>query len=59
MQITVSGRTLFGVALVYYGDPLQWTVIAQANALTDPWLSGVVTLEIPTLPQQAMVSNGG
>lgn len=47
-KITVAGGTLFAVAAQQLGDATQWIVIAQANGLTDPMLSGVVTLIIPS-----------
>jgi len=46
-SVTVAGGTLFAVALLYLGDATQWDVIAVANQLGDPWLSGLVTLRIP------------
>jgi hypothetical protein len=45
--VTVSGGNLFDVAAKQYGDPTAWTVIAQANGLADPQLTGIVTLIIP------------
>jgi nucleoid-associated protein YgaU len=46
-SVTVSGGTLFRVALDQYGDATQWWRIAAANGLSDPVLTGVVTLSIP------------
>lgn len=45
--ITVAGGDLYRLALKYYGDATQWWRIAKANGLSDPMLSGVVTLTIP------------
>lgn len=45
--ITVAGGNLFRIAAQYLGDATQWLRIAQANNLSDPMLSGVVTLNIP------------
>lgn len=45
--ITVAGGNLFAIADQEYGDPLDWTAIAGANGLTDPFLTGPVTLVIP------------
>lgn len=45
--ITVVGGNLYQLAAQYYGDALQWTVIAQANNLTDPEITGLQTLLIP------------
>jgi nucleoid-associated protein YgaU len=46
-QITVAGGNLFQIAAQQLGDATQWIRIAQANGLSDPQLSGVVTLTIP------------
>lgn len=48
--VTVSGGTLYQVSADEYGDPTLWNTIAQANGLTDPVLSGLVTLKIPPKP---------
>jgi hypothetical protein len=45
--LTVCGGTLFDIACRYLGDAAQWQVLAAANLIDDPWLSGVVTLVIP------------
>lgn len=52
-SITVVGGTLFRVAADELGDATQWIRIAQANGLSDPMLSGVVTLRIPPRDSQA------
>jgi hypothetical protein len=46
--VTVSTGNLYAVAAQFYGDPLQWTVIADANGLIDPELIGIQNLIIPT-----------
>lgn len=46
-SITVAGGTLFHVAADVYGDATLWTILARANGLRDPLLTGVVTLVIP------------
>ena len=56
-QVTVSNTTLFRVAEHELGDALQWTRIAQLNGLTDPWIVGFVTLNLP--PVDPAASNGG
>lgn len=53
--ITVAGGNLFQIAAQQYGDAMAWTGIAKANGLTDPFLTGTVTLYIPALPD----SSGG
>ena len=45
--ITVAGGNLFDLAAKHLGDATQWNRIAEASGLTDPMLSGVVTLTIP------------
>jgi nucleoid-associated protein YgaU len=46
-SLTVCGGTLFDIACRILGDAAQWQVLAEANAIDDPWLTGVVTLVIP------------
>ncbi|WP_293857192.1 LysM peptidoglycan-binding domain-containing protein [uncultured Alsobacter sp.] len=55
--ITVTGGTLFAIAAQYLGDATQWNRIARLNGLTDPFLTGTVTLRIP--PANANAGNGG
>lgn len=45
--ITVAGGNLFRVAAEELGDATQWLRIAQVNGLSDPMLSGLLTLMIP------------
>ena len=45
--IQVAGGNLFRIAMTYLGDATQWIRIAQLNAITDPMLSGPVSLRIP------------
>lgn len=49
--VTLSGGNLYQVASEQYGDASMWTSIAAANELTDPQLSGIQTLTIPSSPQ--------
>lgn len=49
-SVTLSGGTLYQVASEQYGDAALWISIADANDLTDPQLSGIHTLQIPTNP---------
>jgi hypothetical protein len=44
---TYSGTTLFHIAAAEYLDASLWLLIARENQLTDPVISGVVTLRIP------------
>ncbi len=49
-QIQVGGGSLYQVAAQQYGDATLWPIIAQANGLTDPQISGIQTLTIPPAP---------
>ena len=51
--VSVSGSDLFRVALAELGDATQWIRIAQLNGLSDPVISGVVTLRIPAADPSA------
>ena len=51
--VTVAGGNLFQLALQYLGDATQWNRIAQENGLIDPMLTGVVTLNIPSVDPNA------
>ncbi|MDF7658303.1 hypothetical protein PUG81_04925 [Erwiniaceae bacterium L1_54_6] len=48
--ITQSGGNLYQVASDQYGDATLWSSIASANSLTDPQLTGINTLTIPSNP---------
>lgn len=52
--ITVAVGNLFALAAKYLGDATQWIRIAQLNNLSDPMLSGVVTLRIPDADPNAV-----
>jgi L-ascorbate metabolism protein UlaG (beta-lactamase superfamily) len=54
--ITVVGGDLFHIAAQQLGDAAQWIRIAQLNGLSDPFLSGVTTLQ---LPAQDPAAGGG
>ena len=45
--ITVGGGDLFQIALQELNDATQWNRIAELNGLIDPFLTGIVTLQIP------------
>jgi len=51
--ITVAGGNLFAIAAAQLGDATQWIRIAQLNNLSDPMLTGVVTLQIPDIDPSA------
>ena len=45
--VTVTGGNLFALAAQLLGDATQWIRIAALNNLSDPFLTGVITLVIP------------
>jgi len=51
--LTTAGGNLFQIAAAQLGDATQWIRIAQLNNLSDPMLSGVVTLSIPPVDPNA------
>lgn len=48
--ITQSGGNLMTLASQVYGDQSLWTSISTANAITDPQITGIQTLVIPSNP---------
>ena len=51
--LLVAGGNLFQIAAQQLGDATQWIRIAQLNRLSDPMLTGVITLAIPDLDSSA------
>lgn len=48
-SITVSpGDDLYRIAAQYYGHAEAWTLIANANGLSDPLIQADATIAIPT-----------
>ncbi len=45
--LTTAGGNLFRIAAEQLTDATQWIRIAQLNAIADPMLSGLVTLNLP------------
>ena len=45
--VRASGTTLFNIAMMETGDPLQWVAIAQLNDLVDPWITAMEEILIP------------
>jgi hypothetical protein len=43
----VSNTTLFHVAMLNTGDPLQWVAVAELNETIDPWIFGNTAVLIP------------
>ena len=48
-----AGGNLFQIAAQQLGDATQWLRIAQLNGISDPQLTGVVTLIIPDVDASA------
>lgn len=48
-KIYVSNTSLFDIAARYLGNALLWTYIAEANGLTDPWITPLTTIFIPNV----------
>jgi hypothetical protein len=51
--VTVTGGNLFQLAAVYLDDATQWVRIAALNNILDPFLQGLVTLNIPDVDPSA------
>ncbi|MGH8220880.1 MAG: hypothetical protein ACREUT_20285 [Steroidobacteraceae bacterium] len=51
--VTAAGTDLFSLSASQYGDATDWTTIAQANGLTDPFVSAGTDLVIPPIADQA------
>jgi hypothetical protein len=51
--VTVAGGNLFDIAAQQYGDATSWTAIAKANGLSDPVVTGVKSIVVPTKPDTA------
>jgi hypothetical protein len=46
-RVRVSDTTLFEIAMLECGDPLQWVALAKLNGLTDPWITAEREILIP------------
>ena len=57
--VPVNGGNLFRIALDTLGDPLQWTRIAAANSLSDPFLPAATTLQLVVPPLNLSASASG
>jgi hypothetical protein len=53
MTVVVSGGNLFALAGQYLNDATQWIRIAQANKISDPQLTGINTIVIPSINPSA------
>ncbi len=52
-SITVAGGNLFQIAAAELGDATQWIRIAQLNDISDPFLTGIISLLIPDINSSA------
>ncbi len=52
-NITVAGGNLFQIAAAELGDATQWIRIAQLNDISDPFLTGIISLLIPDINSSA------
>ena len=48
--LTMAAGNLYQVASNAFGDPSEWTTIAEANGLSDPELAGLNTIRVPATP---------
>jgi hypothetical protein len=53
LTVTVAGGNLYALAAQYLADASQWNRIAQQNGLIDPMITGIVTLDIPSVDASA------
>jgi hypothetical protein len=51
--LTVAGGNLFRIAAEQLADATQWIRIAELNNVSDPMLTGVITLLIPNVNSKA------
>jgi hypothetical protein len=51
--VATAGGNLFQIASQEYGDPSDWTAIATANGLVDPFIQGNQVLTIPLAPGES------
>lgn len=53
-NVTLSGGNLYQVAADNYGDARYWESLATVNNLTDPQLTGINTIVVPTTPSTSV-----
>jgi len=53
-SVTLSGGNLYQVAADNYGDARYWDSLATVNNLTDPQLTGINTIVVPTTPSTSV-----
>ena len=47
--VRVSNTTLFHLAAKFFGNPMNWVDIAEANGLIDPWIFAETAITIPNI----------
>ena len=45
--VRAPGTTLFQIAMMETGDPMQWVALAHLNGIVDPWIVGQEDILIP------------
>lgn len=53
VTVSASDKSLFHLAARFYGDATQWLLIAKANGLSGPIITGLMTLRIPPADPKA------
>ena len=57
--ISVTNANLYQIAAVQYGDATQWTTIANANGLSDPFIEATITVAfLPAPPNPTLTFTG-
>ena len=51
--MVVAGDNLFRLAAIRLGDATQWIRIAELNGISDPYITGVMSLLIPDIDRGA------
>jgi LysM domain len=45
--VVITGGNLFRIAAQYLGDATRWEEIARLNGLSDPLVTGLLTIRLP------------
>jgi len=51
--VTTAGGSLYKISQQQYGDATQWPTLAKANKLSDPQISGIATITVPSVPDNS------
>lgn len=52
-EVLMAGGDLFSLAASEFGSATEWSAIARANGLTDPFLTGINRILVPAAPEGA------